>query len=163
MTNGSANGEVEVLPPPQPPPDKALAHQQHLVLPSRPGPTPQPSYMGVTEEAKSDMTANTAVPHASTVTATTNGTAVAAAQPTHIGISEEAKPPADNSTTTTTTATTNGTATTINGTAATTNGTAATTNGIATTIATPPPPPPEDDGTGYVAPKFEGKEQQMEL
>ena len=73
MTNGSA--KVEALPP-----DKSLA-KEHLVLPSRPGPSPQPSY---------------------------------------VGGSAEANPP-------------------------------------------PAPPPPEDDGSGYVAPKFEGKEQQMDL
>ena len=70
VTNGST--KVEALPP-----DKMLA-QEHLVLPSRPGPSPQPTSLDIVSEAK-------------------------------------------------------------------------------------PSQPPEDDGTGYVAPKFEGKEQQMEL
>lgn len=68
--NGSAKVEAS-------PPDKMLA-QEHLVLPSRPGPSPQPTNFGLVNEET----------------------------PSH---------------------------------------------------------PPEDDGTGYVAPKFEGKEQQMEL
>ena len=70
VTNGPAKIEA-------PPPDKMLS-QEHLVLPSRPGPSPQPTSLELVKEAKAII-------------------------------------------------------------------------------------PPEDDGTGYVAPKFEGKEQQMEL